>query len=76
MEVKKKVKCGHYDGYKPIMWDLINISSPAFSNFPVQTKMWSDYYGKNRFKGDIFFNYVLQNTNFPSRDLKVFCKNL
>ena len=55
MELRKRGKWGHYDEFRPILWDMTNISAPAFSGSPVQRGTWSDYYGKNCFKGGVFF---------------------
>mmetsp|Transcript_55395 Transcript_55395/g.117760 ORF Transcript_55395/g.117760 Transcript_55395/m.117760 type:complete len:106 (-) Transcript_55395:496-813(-) len=36
MDLRKQSKWGRYDGYRPVMWDMTNISAQAFSDASLQ----------------------------------------
>ncbi len=54
MDLRKQSKWGRYDGYRPVMWDMTNISAQAFSDASLQRTTYSEYYSENCFKGGIF----------------------
>jgi len=53
-ELRKKKKWSRYDGTRPIMWDMTNVTTPAFSDASLQRITYSEYYGENCFKAGIF----------------------
>jgi len=52
--LRKKDKWSRYDGYRPIMWDMTNITTPVFSDASLQRVTYSEYYAENCFKAGIF----------------------
>ena len=52
--LRKKEKWSRYDGHRPIMWDMTNVSAPAFSDASLQRATYSDYYAENCFKAGVF----------------------
>ena len=54
LKLRDESKWDRYNGYRPIMWDMTNVSAFAFSDASLQRATYSDYYGENCFKGGIF----------------------
>ena len=52
--LRKRSKWGKYDGKRPIMWNMTNVSAFAFTDAALQRATYSHYYGENCFKGGIF----------------------
>ena len=52
--MRKNEKWKHYDGQRPIMWDMTNISAFYFSHPNTQRSTFSKYYAENCFKGGVF----------------------
>ena len=56
--LKKKEKWGHYDGERPVMWDMTYTPAVTFENSIGQRQTYSEYYGMCCFKGGSACNYV------------------
>ena len=54
LKLHDESKWGRYNGYRPIIWDMTNVSAFAFSDASLQRATYSDYYGENCFKGGVF----------------------
>jgi len=52
--LQKKKWTSRYDGMRPVMWDMTNISAYAFSNADWQRLTYSSYYNENCFKSGVF----------------------
>ena len=52
--LRKKDKWSRYDGYRPIIWDMTNVTTHAFSDTNIQRVTYSEYYAENCFKAGIF----------------------
>ena len=52
--LRKKDKWSRYDGYRPIIWDMTNATTHAFSDTSIQRVTYSEYYAENYFKAGIF----------------------
>ena len=54
MSLRNQSKWAKYDGHRPIMWDMTNVSAYKFTDGAVQRGTYSSYYGENCFKGGVF----------------------
>ena len=52
--LRKKGKWSRYDGHRPVMWDMTNVSAQRFSDPSLQRVTYSEYYANNCFKGGVF----------------------
>ena len=52
--LRKNDKWSRYDGQRLIMWDMTNVSAPAFTDAKLQRTTYSEYYAENCFKGGVF----------------------
>ena len=52
--LRKREKWAKYDGKRPIMWDMTNVSAYTFTDGALQRGCYSEYYGEPCFKGGIF----------------------
>ena len=52
--LQKEKWASRYDGLRPVMWDMTNVSAYAFSNADWQRLTYSSYYNENCFKAGVF----------------------